>query len=145
MIIKDSDTFICPHRPSDPNSVFNLPESDHWDKRGDDMVCSYCGSMHPEQFLKLLPTIKKDSDDVWIELNDGRYKIYIERKGIKNAGDRAIKVYLNHIMQWCKEQGMGEDEINELDRQIHTAIITSNEIFLNIVAPRFKKDMNNDS
>jgi hypothetical protein len=71
--------------------------------------------------------------------NDRRDKIYIERRGIKNAGTGAIKVYLNHVLQWCQDQKMSDDEIKELDKQINVAIMTSKTIFMNIVMPRIQK------
>jgi hypothetical protein len=131
---------ICPLRKGDFGSS-RFPTPDKWNKRGIDRVCSYCGSLHPEEFLKLLPLIQEDSEQIYIEISDRRHKIYVRREGIKNAGEGAIKVYLAHVKQWCDDQGMTDEEITELEKQIHSAIIKSNNIFANVIMPKFKKMM----
>jgi len=137
---KTEKPLICPLRKENPLSFTAFPPPDKWNDRGPDKCCSYCGSMHPEYFLKLLPLIKEDSGDIYIDLADRRHKIYINRKGIANAGDGAIKVYLAHVKQWCDDQGMSQEEIHELDKQINAALLKSDKIFHNIIFPRIKNE-----
>lgn len=74
-------------------------QPDHWDKIGDDRICSYCGSLHPDDLISL---IEKHGPQV-ISGTDKGYKFYIRndgidgRKGIINAGMGAIKFYTQHL------------------------------------------------
>ncbi len=65
---------------------------DVWDKVGADRVCSFCGSMHPEDLIAL---IRKDGLSV-IEPSTKDYKWYIKQSDIHNAGQGAIKYYKQH-------------------------------------------------
>lgn len=75
------------------------PLPDHWDVIGDDRVCSYCGSLHPDDFLNLIKTYGFKI----VGGTDKGYKFYIEnhvvpeRAGIINAGMGAIKFYAQHF------------------------------------------------
>ena len=61
------------------------------------MVCSFCGSMHPEDLRKALKRV--DGIAVWVELNDRGDKLYIHRPEVKNASEGAIKFKLLHCHQ----------------------------------------------
>ncbi len=56
--IKGEEIHLCPRRSESP---FSPSDMDSWDKIGEDRVCSYCGSLHPEDLNKL---IKKQEVEV---------------------------------------------------------------------------------
>lgn len=92
-----------------------------------DYSCDYCGSLHPEQFVSFLDTVITDPNiAIRCELNDRREKVYIERPGIKNAGDGAIKFYLLHLKQYCVDNNI---ELEVMDKKLHQAFVLSNEKF----------------
>ena len=63
----------CPRRKElgSDLSMFNLPEKDIW--RGD-KTCSYCGSLHPEEALRLI------EEGIEVDPTTKNYKLYIGRK-----------------------------------------------------------------
>jgi hypothetical protein len=87
----------CPRRREigldDPDSPFVGAgrDLDTWNVYGRDRCCSYCGSWHPDEFLAHARAGGE------VELSDKGYKIYVQRPGIKNAGEGAIKFYTQHI------------------------------------------------
>lgn len=85
--------FVCPKGFAAFSGVPRPPQ-DVWRKVGPDRVCSYCGSMHPEDLRAVLPTV--DGERVTLELADKRHKVYVRRPGIRNASEGAIKFYLVH-------------------------------------------------
>lgn len=51
--------------------------ADKWLRIDDGLLlCSFCGSMHPDEFAELLPHV--DGELTRIELNDHKNKIYID-------------------------------------------------------------------
>lgn len=84
---------MCPRRGELPPSA-QLPTQDVWRLVGLDRVCSFCGSIHPEDLRALLPNV--DGMQTHLDVSDRRHKVYIRRPGIRNAGDGAIKFYLVH-------------------------------------------------
>lgn len=87
---------MCPLRAGDFMSG-RFPGPDRWDKRGNDRVCSYCGSMHPDEFLECVKKAADGVDGVELDVADRRHKIYIHRPGITNADGGAIKFYIAHF------------------------------------------------
>lgn len=73
----------------------------HWDKfkSNGDRVCSNCGSLHPDDFLRLVVESSKDDSKVGIEPSDKGYKVYVTRPGIRNASEGGIKFYKQHFEQ----------------------------------------------
>lgn len=63
-----------------------------WERVGDDLVCSYCGSASPDTVLRL---IKKNGFGVLSPSTKG-YKWYLRRASVPNAGFGAIKYYRWH-------------------------------------------------
>lgn len=91
---------------SDPNGVFKILEGpDHWDKfkSNGNRVCSYCGSLHPEDFLRLVKESATAPEDalfrsvVEVEPSDKSYKIYVHQPGVRNAHEGGIKFYTHHL------------------------------------------------
>jgi hypothetical protein len=68
---------------------------DAWEYVGNDRVCSFCGSLHPADFEQVLNRVISD-DSCSISQSDKSYKVYINRPGIRNAHDGAIKYYKQH-------------------------------------------------
>jgi len=59
--------------------------------------CSFCGSMHPEDFDRFLDKVIADPDiHVRVGVTDKRYKFYVQRPEIKNAMEGPIKFYTHH-------------------------------------------------
>ena len=79
------------------------PGPDHWDrfKSNGDRVCSYCGSLHPDDFMRLVKASAEAAEDatecVNIEPSDRGYKIYVRQPGVQNALDGGIKFYTQHL------------------------------------------------
>ena len=67
-------------------------DQDSWHRIGPDRVCSYCGSIHPDDLAALL-----DAPDVQFEAATNKsYKLYVHRDWIINAGMGGIKFYTWH-------------------------------------------------
>lgn len=86
------ESYLCPRRTSAKSG-----ESDHWQTVGADRVCSYCGSMHPDEFISWCEDAIKVDSKVSIDSTDKPYKVYIHRPGVSNASEGAIKFYLPHL------------------------------------------------
>lgn len=78
---------------------------DRWQKHksNGDRVCSFCGSLHPEDFFRLVhesataPEDAERNEVVEIEPSDKRYKVYIHQPGVRNAMEGGIKFYTPHL------------------------------------------------
>lgn len=78
---------------------------DHWQKfkTNGNRVCSYCGSLHPDDLFDLVRQSANAPDDaeynsvVEIEPSDKSYKIYVQQPGIRNAHEGGIKFYTPHL------------------------------------------------
>lgn len=83
----------CPQRNSGIQTMFEKGENLDWWKvmPNGERVCSYCGSIHPMDLLKLLKEGKAT-----ITRSDKQYKWYINRPEIDNALKGAIKYYRDH-------------------------------------------------
>ncbi len=66
---------------------------DEWRKHGPDRSCSFCGSMHPDDFLSWCLRVVEPDSDVEIDLGKPG-KFYVRRKG---ATDTSIKFYSWHF------------------------------------------------
>ncbi|WP_214228613.1 hypothetical protein [Pedobacter sp. B4-66] len=107
-----------------------------------DKVCKHCGSWEPEQFLKYVDeTIKNDDIDFRIELNDTRDKVYVNKEGINNAKEGAIKHYLVHLKKYCQDTGIS---VEDMDKKLHVAFTISKDksyVFLQIFEQKLKNNM----
>jgi hypothetical protein len=82
-----------------------FPGPDHWQKfkSNGNRVCSYCGSLHPDDFLALVKASANAPEDatyrsvVDIEPSDKSYKIYVSQPGVRNAMEGGIKFYVQHL------------------------------------------------
>lgn len=94
------------------------PGPDHWQKfkSNGDRTCSFCGSLHWEDMLRLVheaAIAPEDADyntTVEIEPSDKSYKIYVHQPGVRNAHEGGIKFYMMHVPQDGKGKIIVTDE-----------------------------------
>lgn len=83
----------CPRRDESPMGMKETdPTPDHWQMRGSDKCCSYCGSLHPNRVIEL---VKQFGFGI-LERSTKGYKWYINRPDVPNAGFGGIKYYRQH-------------------------------------------------
>lgn len=76
---------------------------DTWDRGPDgNRTCSYCGSLHPEDFFALVKAAADAGPDAGddvpsIDPSDKGYKVYVRQKGVRNASEGGIKFYTQHL------------------------------------------------
>lgn len=78
---------------------------DRWEKfkSNGNRVCSYCGSLHPDDLFELVRQSANAPEDaargtvVDIEPSDKGYKIYVQQPGVRNAHEGGIKFYTQHL------------------------------------------------
>lgn len=89
-----------------PAALVGIPGVDCWEKfkaPPGNRVCSYCGSLHPDDMIALVKVSANAPIDaeyrsvVEIETTDTDYKIYIHQPGVRNASEGGIKFYMLHI------------------------------------------------
>lgn len=86
----------CPRRMNEWGPWDREPGLDEWRiEPNGDRTCSFCGSLHPADFEKVLEQAIAD-ETTRIEQSDKSYKVYIHREGITNASEGAIKYYKQH-------------------------------------------------
>lgn len=104
------EPMTCPRRQENGMDVASPlrhsgPNLDRWEKfkSNGDRVCSYCGSLHWEDFKLMVKASAEAPEDAsseectQIEQSDKGYKIYVRRRGVSNAHDGGIKFYTPHI------------------------------------------------
>jgi hypothetical protein len=99
------EPMLCPRRRESSLGDRNFPGPDHWErhKSNGDRVCSYCGSLHPDDLFRLVKASAEAPEDaeyrtvVEIEPSDKAYKIYVDQPGVRNAGEGGIKFYTSHL------------------------------------------------
>lgn len=84
-----TESQLCPRRYED-GATYGTP--DIWQNRSGRHACSYCGSLHPDEFMELVRTGAAE-----LGPTDKNYKVYISGA---NAGDGG-KFYFQHL---SKEQ-----------------------------------------
>ena len=95
----------CPRREESPLTSSRFPGADHWQKfkSNGNRVCSYCGSLHPDDMFELVRLSANAPEDaayrsvVEIEPTDKGYKIYVHQPGVRNASEGGIKFYTQHL------------------------------------------------
>ena len=103
---------------------------DHWQqfKSNGDRVCSFCGSLHPDDFwARVKEAAEAPADAAYgsvssIEPSDKGYKIYIHRPGVRNAHEGGIKFYVHHFPR--DEQGRAiftEEQKDLYNKAVHTS------------------------
>lgn len=84
----------------------NAPQGeDRWEqfKSNGDRVCSYCGSLHPDDWFNKVRLAGGTSPDapylqsVNVSRSDKNYKYYVRQPDVRNAGEGGIKFYAHHL------------------------------------------------
>ena len=97
--------YLCPRRIEVQDRI-GTPAHDHWLKfkaAHGNRVCSFCGSLHPDDFLALVKASAEAQADasyetsVQIEPSDKSYKLYVHQPGVRNAHEGGIKFYTMHL------------------------------------------------
>ena len=78
---------------------------DRWQKfkTNGNRVCSFCGSLHPEDLFALVKQCAEAPLDAEynsvpeIDRSDKGYKIYVHQPGVRNAHEGGIKFYTQHL------------------------------------------------
>jgi hypothetical protein len=103
LVDQQPEEFMCLRRDEVPFQI--TPGPDHWNKfkSNGDRVCSYCGSLHPDDMFRLVKACA-DSDPnasygsvVEVDPSDKSYKVYIHQPGVRNASEGGIKFYTHHL------------------------------------------------
>lgn len=89
--MEGAEEFLCPRR-AEGVPAFMEGKKDHWQMRGDDPCCSYCGSMKPSRVIEL---VKQHGFGI-MQRTDKGYKWYVHRQGVPNASFGGIKTYMQH-------------------------------------------------
>lgn len=99
IIDKEAGTHRCGSRDQNPMADRASPGDDEWVKcTNGDRTCSYCGSLHPDDFKRILEKAADPSDDTFAERATGKnYKIYVNQPGISDAFAGGIKFYTWHL------------------------------------------------
>lgn len=99
--------FACPEGSS---QRLQPGSRDYWRKQPNgDRACSACGSLHPDDWMRLTRLAADPASEVRIERSDKGYKWYVTQPGVKNAMEGGIKFYTWHI-----PSGDWEAEINAI-------------------------------
>lgn len=83
---------VCPRRVAD-QGPFQYPDSDIWNVESGNLMCSYCGSLHPDYVLEMMR--------LGVELipTDKNYKIYVRVFGVLEG-----KFYFQHFSMEQKQE-----------------------------------------
>jgi hypothetical protein len=83
-------SMVCPRRSEGiPGALSNYPQTDEWRQDGSYRTCSYCGSLHPDDFMQLV------RDGAEVGPTDKSYKAYIELPEGKSV--RGAPFYYHHL------------------------------------------------
>lgn len=91
----------CPRRMAGIGPWAVEENLDWWEPgKNGERSCSFCGSMHPEDFDRHLDRVIAEpaNDKVRISMADGRHKFYVERPEVRNACEGPIKFYSAHAL-----------------------------------------------
>jgi hypothetical protein len=103
-LVEPAGEQICPRRQEEGvASAFPLP--DRWEKFKsiDNRVCSYCGSLHPDDMFRLAKESAEASEEapygtvVEVEPSDKSYKVYVHQPGVRNAHEGGVVFYMMHL------------------------------------------------
>ncbi len=123
---KGIETHICP-RVEEATMTFQQ-EAGHratWDKIGEDRVCSYCGSLHPDDLIKICDlVINSEGKDGEVEMSTKGYKIYAKRAIVTNASIGGIKFYVQHL----RERENDLEYIAMVEHKVNDAAQISNKV-----------------
>lgn len=117
---KGTEFHTCPRGAESFGPLADRAKESTWDKVGEDRVCSYCGSLHPEDFEKIVDLcIESKGEKAEVEWSTKGYKIYARRKDTVNAGQGGIKFYTQHV--FAMEQPAQAEYIKRTEPKIQQA------------------------
>lgn len=93
-------TEYCPRGPG-ADSPFKAPMNGEMTWRTEpngDRCCSYCGSLHPDDFLDIMQRYAAGEEGYHFDLTTKSYKVYARRPGVQNASQGGIKFYGHHAV-----------------------------------------------
>lgn len=91
------ETHLCGSRSTTPGPHL-FPGHDTWRVLPNgDRTCSFCGSAHPDDWLRIMRSAADPESKTTIDRSDKGYKFYCHQEGVSNALDGAIKFYTWHI------------------------------------------------
>lgn len=86
----------CGRRNENWHGQTDNPLPDTWDLGPDgNRTCSYCGSIHSEDLMKIC-RLSLEDEGYSIDGTDKSYKVYVRQPGVRNASEGAIKFYMHH-------------------------------------------------
>lgn len=103
-----AETFFCP-RGAGPDSPFHAPfngEATREDRPDGSRTCSYCGSLHPDDFMDIMKQFAAGRPGYRFGTTDKSYKAYGNRPGVRNASEGGIKFYVHHLPDDQREEHM---------------------------------------
>jgi len=103
------EAFLCGGRPY-ASSTKPLPNYDIWTTRPNgDRTCSLCGSLHPDDFKRILTEAADIRSFTWIDASRDGLMWPVHRPDILNGAMGGLRFFNWHSpsIEWC-------DEINQL-------------------------------
>jgi len=92
-----NEKISCPKRFNQPGP-WELEEGlDAWRRTGPDRTCTFCGCMHPDEFVAFLGIAANPNAPLQFVSCGKPGKFYIRRPDIPNASYGAIKFYDVHL------------------------------------------------
>lgn len=89
--MSDLSDFRCPRRDEISNDTLGIKQ-DHWRNNGNFHTCSYCGSMHSDDFMRFA------KEGVELGPTDKNYKVYVKVPEYTGG-----KFYFQHLPQEEKQ------------------------------------------
>lgn len=131
-----------------------IEHQDCWQKfkANGNRVCSYCGSLHPEDMFELVKACADAPEDApynsvpEVEPSDKAYKIYVHQPGVRNAHEGGIKFYTQHLPRNAEGKiDISEERQDEYRRAVKATQIRFNRYLYTITPGRQSAAFTNDS
>ncbi len=118
-----TDHHTCRRRIATPGPRNRDENIDTWRiEPNGDRTCSFCGSMHFDDFEKAVDLCLEDVSKCRIEWATGKnYKLYAWRPNIRNATQGGIKFYVWHTA------GVDDDRLKQVSEKVARACKISAE------------------
>jgi hypothetical protein len=96
--MSEGEVQSCGRRMGEPGPWETQEGLDRWRiKANGDRTCSFCGSLHPEDFAAIAEAYAKGEPGVHFDTTTKSYKRYASRAGVQNASHGGIKFYAAHV------------------------------------------------
>ena len=128
--IKYSETQVCPRRKENMNYPEGVEKPDKWEFfiKGDDhyRTCSYCGSIHPEDFEKAIDRVVAGEKGCLFDTTTKGYKFY-------------VSTIWNHYKYYTMHTPKDTEYIERMNPKIKAAIDISKPIYAEMSKELTKK------